>query len=363
MKTLKHTARPLLFIIVFALFALSASPLAAESGQGGLLYTISPRPAKLLVYDTATNKRKDSILLGYYPYHMAVSPDGRWLAVSHMARLEKIWIINRETHTVEKKIEIFIGRYRQVGRNYVVFSKDGKKLYAIDSENRYMDVIETKDWKPVKKVRLGINPQKPILTPDGKQLLVPNKNSNEVMIVDTDKDEIVDTIKIDGYPSAVAISADGQTLYVTDVENDRVIIMDFATKKIIKRVSVGTNPRNLILVEGGRYIYALSHMGAYLSVIDTKTNKNIKTIAAPKTPEGMTYDAEGGRLYVQAQVASLVVVNTRELKRLKNFIPGSITTVGNVLFVPHIASNIRTKKKSTPLDWLKLELGNASSSQ
>ena len=57
---------------------------------------------------------------------------------------------------------------------------DGKKLYAIDDNMNYVDIIETGKWK-LQKGDAWAEPKKGALTHDGsKTIMIPNLNSRDI---------------------------------------------------------------------------------------------------------------------------------------------------------------------------------------
>lgn len=317
------------FLTVIFLYAFPAS-----GGQGGILYVVHTVPNTVSIFDPELMKLMRTISVGLEPLSVAVSPDARWLAVSHRVggeeRPDIIWIIDREKEEVAGKVEIYLTRYRERGESYLLFSIDGGKLYAVEGGTGFLDVVRTSDWRLIKKVSLGIHPQNPLLSNDGKRLYVPNLYSKEILIVDTEKDVVVDSLKIDGLPSAIALSEDEKTLYIADAENHRVIFIDAASRNVIKTVSVGTFPQNIILAEG--FLYVLNTYSNSISVIDIETKQNIKTLPGGILPKNMAYDPKNKRLYVVSNDASVSVIDTVGKRPLKS-IATDITPSG-VVFAP-----------------------------
>lgn len=287
-------------------------PLAYAKGRA-LLYVVHSIPQKVHIYDPESSKTVGTIPVGESPFNMAVSPDGRWLAVGHKGSSGKIWIIEIKTKKVIRKIDIWLGRYRESGDNYLLFSMDGKKLYSVDPLTRYLDVVRTSDWEHIKKLPLGLYPRSPILSPNGSRLYI--VQATGVLIIDTKRDEAVDSLKIEGQASAAAISRDEKTLYITDMENNRVLFLDIARRAVIKEIPVGIEPRNLLIDD--RFLYILNTHSNNLSIVDIRTMENIKTIPIGILPERMVLDPVRKRLFValpnEAGIAVMDVVTQKQV--------------------------------------------------
>lgn len=321
------------------LMILSLGSLPAEAGGGGLLYAVNTTLKRVGIYDPELLKRIGTIQAGEFPLSIAISPDGEWIAVgNHMSyqtgRLDAVWIIERRSGEVTRRIDIYRTHLRyqeKKGEAFLLFSTDGKKLYAVDSATRFLDVIRTSDWRFIKKVALGIYPMNPLLSPDGKRLYIPNLYSRDISIIDTERDEVVDSLKIDGTPSAVALGEDGKTLYITDMENHRVLFLDILSRSVTKEISVGTAPRNLILPDG-RFLYVLNTYSNSLSIIDVITKEYVKTLGAAILPKRMAFDPSGKKLFVASEDAGIGVVDIVKQKPLT-----SIPTDGaaaDIVFAP-----------------------------
>lgn len=320
---LRHAFRVFTAVLILGFIG---NPSAYGNGRG-LLYVVHSIPQKVHIYDPESSKIVGTIPVGESPFNIAVSPDGRWLAVGHRNSGGKIWIIEIKTKKVIQKIDIWLGRYREQGDSFILFSKDGKKLYSIDPLTRYLDVVRTSDWKHIKKLPLGFYPESPILSPNGRRLYIPD--SRRVLIIDTEIDEVIDSLKIEGLASAVAISRDEKTLYITDMENNRVVFFDMATRAVIKEIPVGTEPRNLILIDNS-FLYILNTHSNNLSIVDIKTMENIKTIPIGILPERMTFDPVKKRLFVIDEDGSIAVMDVVTQRQLLS-IPTEITPAGIVL--------------------------------
>jgi len=286
-------------LIAFFIFLFSGV-LTAWGEDRGLLYVVHivPKTVGIFTPDPESSKMVGTIPVGNVPLNIAISPNGKWLAVSHREPSgetpDVVWIIAGGKKEVVRKIDIYLTRYRERGEIFLLFSNDGEKLYVVDSFTRFLDVIRTSDWRLIKKVTLGIHPQNPLLSRDGRNLYVPNLYSREILIIDVEKDKVVDSVKVQGLPSAVALSRDEKTLYIADAENHRVIFIDTTSRGVIKTVSVGSSPQNIILADG--FLYVLNTYSNTLSIIDTRTRENIKNIGIGILPQKMTYDPNGKRL-------------------------------------------------------------------
>lgn len=185
-----------------------------------LLYVTHETKGEIAVYDADSERIIRKIAVKGVPYHLALLPDKKGIAVSLKGEgADYIRVIDSASGKIKLAPSIIVGRYKKTGDVHLLFNNDGTKLYAIDSSMDYADIIETEKWRLIKRVMLGIEPKNGALTHDGKTIIIPNLNSRDIIFLDTSKDKVLSSIKIDGQPSAVSVSQDGKNLYITDKKN------------------------------------------------------------------------------------------------------------------------------------------------
>lgn len=318
-------------IMLSAFFILSSFSIAS----GGSLYLVNSGAGRVDIYDTVLRKKTSSIAAGGSPVKAALSPGGGFLAVTQKENPgewpEAVWILDMEKRDVSDKVNIILTRYRKRGEAFPVFSRDSMKLYTSETETGFLNVIDTSNYKLVKKLSLGVHPLNPVLSPDGKRLYVPCLYSGAVAVVDTDNDLVVDKIKIDGQPSAVAVDPAGKLIYVADRPNNNVWAMDVETGSVVNKYAVGSRPENLMLINA-EFLYVLNTNSNTMSVIDLKKSEEVRSMGIGLLPTKMAIDAAGMALYVVSEDLSISVVDLTKNERQKSIPIDSIPT--DIVFVP-----------------------------
>lgn len=319
-------------LLIIASFPVASGGLSAA--DRGSLYLVSNGTRQLDIYDPVLLKKTGSMPAGESPVKAALSPDGKLLAVTQKETFgespEAVWIFDRQKMMAAAKVDIILTRYRRRGDAFPVFSKDSKKLYTAEPETGFLNVINTSNWRLVKKLALGVNPLNPSLSPDGAKLYVPCQYSGAVAVIDTEKDLMVETIKIDGMPSAVAVEPGGKIIYVSDRLNNSVWVMDTGSGTLVNKYAVGSSPSNLMLING--LLYVLNTHSNTLSVIDIKKEEDVRSIGIGLLPSKMAFDPENRMLYVVSGDSSISVLNTENNERLKSIPIDSHPT--DIVFVP-----------------------------
>jgi YVTN family beta-propeller protein len=297
-----------------------------------LLYVTHETKGKIAVYDANSEKLIKNISTAESPFHLALLPNKKQIAVSHKgAGANYLKIIDSASGAAKPSATIIVGRYRRTGEVYLTFNKEGKKLYAIDSNMNYVDVIDTGKWALLKRVILGIQPKKGILSSDGNALIIPNLISREIIFFDVLRDKVSRSIKINGLPSAVAFSNDGERLFVLDKENSLLLSMDLQSGKIIGSAVVGNEPVNLLLSPDGSAIYAANYASNSLTVINAKTTEVIANIAVGIQPFGMAVDDKTGMLYVCNYGEASISIIDAKTNRVIRKIPTDVTPTNLII--------------------------------
>ncbi|MGN6592486.1 MAG: beta-propeller fold lactonase family protein [Terriglobales bacterium] len=202
---------------------------------------------------------------------MAVSPDGRWLAVANFendslsvlatdggtaARELDLrpggeypdWVVFRGNDTVyvsslrdRQVVEVALAPTLHVAArialpgqpNRMVINRAGTRLYAAQDNADTVAVIATAARKvlaeipvagptrllPRSPLRFGANPDALTLSPDGKTLYVADGGENAVAVVNVAAGRTEGLIPTGWYPTSVTPSADGRRLYVLNAKS------------------------------------------------------------------------------------------------------------------------------------------------
>lgn len=277
------------------------------------LYVTHERRDIVSVIDIKEKKVIKKIPVGKGPTDIALYPEKKLIAVSHKdEKSEFIYLINSATYKVKQKTLSAITRHRQRGRSYIQYNSDYTKLYAIDDENNHLEIFNTSDWNPVKKVNLDLRPMAITFSSANKEAYIPALYKGNIHILDSESDAIKDNIVIDGAPGDVAVSRDGKTLYISDIVNSRLIIMERGAKKEIKSIIVGNRPHRILLSPDGKILYAANYHSNNISVIDTERMEAIAVIPSGILPYDIALSKDGRWLFsANYDEASISIIDTK----------------------------------------------------
>jgi YVTN family beta-propeller protein len=267
--------------------------------------------------------------LGDRPFGIAVSPDGKFLAVTNDgASTQSVMIVNRTGSTVVQEIDYNAPAGVYVG---IAYSPDGSKLYASAGGTVFTvggtssNGVRVYNVDPVTGKLTETNPLlipmpvgttgKPInlftaglaLSADGKTLYVADNLGNALSVIDLTSGAAT-TLPVGPNPYTVALAHDGKTAYVSNQGGLTVSVVDLTQPFLAEsdRIEVGTHPNALALNPKTAELYVANADSDTVSVIDTQTNVVVRTIdLAPyrgsregSSPDALAVAPDGKTLYV-----------------------------------------------------------------
>lgn len=311
--------------------AATASPALSESPTAAP--TPAPKYGKLRVFVASESTDQVWVLeaapgapfalvtkipVGRFPHQIAVSPDGKYVAVN-----DRLGNATSIIDPIALKEIARIGVGKQP--HGITFSADGKTLFVAHEREVYIQPIETGTWKPLPALLVGV-PQH-ILTMDAAHpnelwFTVTNSNENDhLRVIDLTTRQIT-KVKVNDVHDAY-FTPDGSEMWSSssgflDKPSDRMVIYDPVTKTVKQEIHLtGHYPfHSLKPLQDGMYypadtsVMVLSdHTAPGLLWVDWRERKIVdETKFDGQQPFHSTYDPEGNRLLVTTNVDGMVNV-------------------------------------------------------
>jgi YVTN family beta-propeller protein len=261
------------------------------SPDGRYVVTGGTRANKAYIIDTRTLQLVKVIPTDIAPEHLAFSPDGRWyyqgnpdgdsISVIDMQSLSKIktipgfaeplnvtflpdgskayvgnygahWVgvIDVRRHDLLKKIQVaavpgvakldpekYLGEIQ--GINIAALSNDGRYLYAADSTLAVVGVIDTREDRVIKTIRVGANPWRIYMSHDGRYGITANNGDETISIIDTRTNSVAATLEAG--PDMTGINFAAGKAFVISSTSGFVYVYDLNSLKPAGRIKIGTN--------------------------------------------------------------------------------------------------------------------------
>lgn len=159
----------------------------------------------------------------------------------------------------------------QTSSGTLALSSDDALLYAVDTDNGTVAVVDTLARAKVAEVRVGRLPGRVVVAPDDT-LYVANRGDRSVSVIRRGSWQEAARISVGVEPSGLAVSPDGRTLYVvnattlSDARVGSLQAVDTQSLQTLWEVPVGEEPRGLALMPDGRAAVGLSKQGQVVMV-------------------------------------------------------------------------------------------------
>jgi YVTN family beta-propeller protein len=261
------------------------------SPDGRYVVTGGTRANKAYVIDARTLELVKVIPTDIAPEHLAFSPDSRFyyqgnpegdsISVIDMVSLTKIktipgfaeplnvtflpdgskayignygahWVgvVDVRRHELIKKIQIaevpgvakldpqkYLGEIK--GINIAMPSPDGRYLYAADGDLGVVGVIDPREDKVVKVIRVGADPWRIYMGHDGKYAITPNNGDETISIIDLKANKVAATLEAG--PHMTGVNFAGGKAFVISSTSGFVYVYNMQTLRPAGRIRIGVN--------------------------------------------------------------------------------------------------------------------------
>jgi YVTN family beta-propeller protein len=334
-----------------------ATVLAVSGVAGALAATApfdpaGPRPdgTATTTYGWRVTPAGHQVPLGEKPFGAALSPDGKYLAVTNDGtHTQSLSLLDAATHATLQHLDytapeaLFIGLawspdgaklYASAGgsdkiRVYansggkltegapitlpkgsfpagITLSADGKRLYAADNGNGRVSQIDTANGTVLTTVGTGPNPYTVGLSADGNTAYVSNWGTNTVSVLDASTLATRATLTVGSHPTAMARNPVTKELYVAVTDADRVAVIEPGATTVDRYIDlapyqgapVGTSPEGLEVSPDGRTLYAANAGDNDVAVVDLAKNRVKGLIPTGWYPTSVTLTRDGSTLLV-----------------------------------------------------------------
>ncbi|MEQ1832991.1 MAG: YncE family protein, partial [Candidatus Eisenbacteria bacterium] len=276
------------------------------------------------------------VAVGDFPLGIAVSPDGRFAAVTHSGSHGKgIDVVDLVSGQLVQSVAVqdpWLGiGFAAGGRRLVVSAGLSNRilLFAFDPERGAVLGADTVALGPAWSGG-GLYPQgQPVaprpdaIWPTGlsvddasQRLFVVSRLDSAVTSIDLRTRRVQLRRALAGVPYRCLVSRDGQRVYVSLWSRAQLAVLDAATLAVLDTIAVGEHPCDLEESPDGRFVFVANANENTVSVVDRVqriTVERLRTSRSPGEPDGDTPNSlalsdDGARLYVANAGANHVAV-------------------------------------------------------
>src|SRR5262245_12484619 len=183
------------------------------------------------------------------PLNITFTPDGTKAYVGNYGA-HWVGVVDVTRHELLKKIQIAevpgISRLNPTrylseikGVSNATMSADGRYLYAADGDLGVVGVIDTRDDRVVKVIRVGQDPWRLYMSHDGRYGITVNNGDETISIIDTRRNEVAATLAAG--PDMTGVNFAAGKAFVISSTTGFLYVFDMSTLKPAGRIKIGNN--------------------------------------------------------------------------------------------------------------------------
>ena len=300
------------------------------SPDGRYVVTGGTRANRAFIIDTRTLQLVKTIQVDLAPEHLAFSPDGRWYYQGNPDG-DSISVIDMQSLSKIKTIPGFAEPLN------VTFTPDGSKAYIGNYGAHWVGVIDVRRHELLKKIQVGdvpgvakLDPQKYLgelhgvsnatITNDGRYLYAADGTLGIVSIIDTRDDKVIKTIRVGADPWRAYMSHDGKYAITLNNGDQTISIIDIADQKVAATLEAGEGMTGVNFAQGKAFVISAP---GFVYVYDMKSlrPKGRIRIGTNIQIETATTDVEEQKIYLAESTNHEIVIidaKTEALQRIGN---------------------------------------------
>jgi len=217
------------------------------SPDGRYYYQGNPSGDSISVIDMVSLTKIKTISGLVEPLNITFTPDG---SKAYVANYGAHWVgvIDVTRHELLKKIQIgevpkissldpdrYLGDIKGVSNASI--SNDGRYLYASDGDLGIVGVIDTRDDKVIKTIRVGADPWRAYMSHDGRYAVTINNGDETISFIDTTSNEKV--AELEAGPDMVGVNFAAGKAFVISATSGFLYVYDMATLTPAGRIKIG----------------------------------------------------------------------------------------------------------------------------
>ena len=318
------------------------TPHAMAASSSGTIFVNNRGSADLTVLDANTLEVTETIALPAISFQLALSPDGKTLAVVYKNALT-LTLVDVVTNKIIRSVEIGempAGQFKGAMMKHPYWTQDGNYVYCPESVSKTIVKVDAAKGEVVKRIALAGSNHYLHASPDGTLLYAVNettKDGTSLTLIDAASDTVVADLPIPIGPEEkggghhASFSPDNRYYFFCNLGGSGLHVLDVAARKWIKVIRTGKGPGHPALSRDGKHFFVVHHKDGVISVIDVARQEHVKDIrigsgseeahASYFTPDnGFFYAiASEDNIMAKIDVAKMDVISTMPVAKASMF--------------------------------------------
>lgn len=239
---------------------------------------------QLVFFDMKTGKEQKRIRDISDPYHLGFSPDGKWF-VSNSLRLDRVDLYDAKDFKLKVRLPA------PKTPSHMAFDAKSEFVFiTLQDSNELMAInlnTQKKEWvMPVGQTPAGI-----LMTPDNKHLMVAIMGGGYVEFIDWKNQKSVKKVETDTAAHNLHPKGDGRHYFVSNrsISGGSISLLDSQTMKVIEKYDVPGGPDDMEVRADGKELWATARFARKVQVIDLATKQLKVSIPVGSSPHGVLF--------------------------------------------------------------------------
>ena len=222
------------------------------------------------------------------PYQIGFSPDKKWF-VTVSLRLDRVDIYKADDYSLVKRLVV------KKAPSHLIFDAASANVFVTLQDSNEIAAIRLSDQTLLWKLPVGKTPAGIRMTPDDKHLLVGVMGSNYVEVVDWRAKKTVKKIVTAEGAHNFLPRGDGQHVFVSNRVAGKVCEVDENSLTNIRCFDVPGGPDCMEVSRDGTELWVTSRWVKKVHVVDIATGKMKKIIPVGRSPHGVYFFGHAAR--------------------------------------------------------------------
>ena len=218
------------------------------------------------------------------PYQIGYSPDKKWFVVAgnRLNRVD-IYAANGDDLKLVKAVP------QSKTPSHIAFSADSQNAFVTLQDSDEVVAIRLADQTPLWKMKIGAMPAGIWMTPDDKHLLVGMTGADYVDVIDWRAQKSVKRIPTAKGAHNFRPLGDGRHLLVSNRVENSISVIDQATLEKKYDIPVPGGPDCMEVTADGKFIWVTQRWIKQVGVVDIAQRKVVATIPVGRSPHGIFF--------------------------------------------------------------------------
>jgi YVTN family beta-propeller protein len=238
---------------------------------------------KILIVDAVKGLTVKTLDLALMPHNATFSPDGKelWVGQSDVAA-SKVLVYDATTWTVKNTITV--GK----GLSEVTFSANGSLVFAANTDENTVSVIDIATKSVVKTLTVGTTPVGAWAGSNGK-MFVDNEVGKSISVIDVATKAVESTINLGFKPGYAAYNTKNTELWVSDADNGKVVFFKFENNIWTKKseLATGTDAHAIAFSTDETTAFVTNQGAKTVSIINVAAKTKTKDVVVGDKPNGI----------------------------------------------------------------------------